>query len=75
MIKKLVKHGNSRALVIDRPVLELLKIDEDTLLEISTDGDLLIVAPVRDPEGRKRFEEALARSNRKYARTLKRLAD
>ena len=30
MIKKLVRHGNSRALVIDKPVLDLLNIDEDT---------------------------------------------
>ena len=30
MIKKLTKHGNSVALVIDRPILELLKIDVET---------------------------------------------
>jgi hypothetical protein len=27
MVKKLTKHGNSLALVIDRPILELLRID------------------------------------------------
>jgi hypothetical protein len=27
MIKKLTQHGNSLALVIDRPILDLLKID------------------------------------------------
>jgi hypothetical protein len=27
MVKKLTKHGNSLALVIDRPILDLLKID------------------------------------------------
>jgi antitoxin component of MazEF toxin-antitoxin module len=31
MNKKLTKHGNSLALVIDKPILELLKIKESTL--------------------------------------------
>ena len=31
MIKKLTKHGNSLALVIDRGVLDLLDIDEEKL--------------------------------------------
>ena len=38
MIKKLSKHGNSLALVIDKPILELLGIDEDTELEVRTNG-------------------------------------
>ena len=45
MIKKLTKHGNSLALILDKPVLELLKIDADTPLEISTDGQKLVVSP------------------------------
>ena len=48
MIKKLSKHGNSMALVIDRAILDLLDIDENTSLELSTDGESLVVAPVRD---------------------------
>ncbi len=38
MLKKLTRHGNSLALVIDKGVLDLLKIDDETLLDISTDG-------------------------------------
>jgi hypothetical protein len=38
MIKKQTKYGNSMALVIDRPILELLRIDVETPLDISTDG-------------------------------------
>ena len=45
MIKKLSKHGNSLALVIDRSILDLLGIDEQTALEVSTDGAALIVMP------------------------------
>jgi hypothetical protein len=38
MVKKLTKHGNSLALVLDRGVLDLLEIDADTPLNIKTDG-------------------------------------
>lgn len=75
MIKKLTKHGNSLALVIDRPILDLLKINAATPLEVSTDGQTLVIAPVRDAKRRKKFEQALAESNRRYGRTLKRLAE
>ncbi len=75
MIKKLTKHGNSLALILDRPVLDLLKIDAETPLEISTDGQALIVSPVRDARRRRKFQEALASANRKYSGMLKRLAE
>ncbi len=75
MIKKLSKHGNSLALVIDRPILDLLGIDEGTPLEVSTDGQALVVAPVTDEGRRKKFEEALASTNRRYGKALKRLAE
>jgi len=55
--------------------LELLKIDTDTLLEISTDGQVLVISPVRDPDHQKKFDKALKKVNRKYGRALKRLAE
>jgi antitoxin component of MazEF toxin-antitoxin module len=75
MIKKLSKHGNSLALVIDRPILELLKIDEDTALTIATDGQALIVSPVSDAKRRKKFEAALTDTNERFAKTLRKLAE
>ena len=75
MIKRLTKHGNSLALVMDRGVLDLLNIKVDTPLDISTDGEVLIISPVRDEKRRKRFEETVRETNRKYGRALKRLAD
>ena len=75
MIKKLIKHGNSLALLIEKPVLDLLNVDADTPLEVSTDGNTLIVVPVRDAARRERFEKALAKVNRRYGRALKRLAE
>ena len=75
MIKRLTKHGNSLALVIDKPVLDLLGIDAGTPLSIVTDGRSLIVSPVRDPKRRKAFEAALKEVNRKFGKMLKRLAE
>ncbi len=75
MVKKLTKHGNSLALVIDKAVLELLEIDDKTPLNISTDGDILIITPVRDAKRRRKFEKALRDTNKKYANMLKRLAE
>jgi len=46
MVKKLSRHGNSLALVIDRSILDLLQIDENTALEISTDGEALVRHPL-----------------------------
>jgi antitoxin component of MazEF toxin-antitoxin module len=75
MIKTLTKHGNSLALVIDRAVLDLLKIEADTPLDISTDGQVLVITPIRDEARRENFKKALESANRKYGRALKRLAD
>ena len=75
MIKKLTKHGNSMALVIDRPILDLLKIDDETPLEISTDGKVLIISPMNDEDRREKFETAMGKVNRKYNKLLKRLAE
>lgn len=47
MIKTLRPIGNSFGLIIDRPILDLLNIEPDTPLEIRTDGEALIVRPVR----------------------------
>ena len=75
MTKKLSKHGNSLALVIDRSILELLGIDEQTLLNISTDGRVLVIAPTQDKRRHKRFQRALDACNEQYGETLKRLAE
>ena len=75
MVKRLTKHGNSLALVIDRPILDLLKIDFDTPLELSTDGRRLIVSPAGQSERRQKFEAAQRTAHKRYGRAFKRLAE
>lgn len=45
MLKKLVKYGNSNALVLDKAILELLNIEEGSVLKISTDGRSITLTP------------------------------
>lgn len=74
MIKNLIKHGNSHALVIDKAVMELLKIEPDTPLEVSTDGESLLIRPVRDAKSGRAVKESLAKFKGKYSVVFKKLA-
>lgn len=74
MTKKLVRHGNSYALVIDKPILDLLKIDIDTPLTLSTDGHSLFISRA-DAEDEAKFREATAKAHKRFGRMLKRLSE
>jgi antitoxin component of MazEF toxin-antitoxin module len=45
MLKKLVKYGNSNALILDKAILEILDIEEGSILKIKTDGKSIIITP------------------------------
>jgi antitoxin MazE len=75
MTKTLIRHGNSLALVIDKPILEMLAISADTPLEVTTNCDSLLISPVRDKEREKKLRSSLEKINRKYGKDLKRLAE
>ena len=74
MIKHLTAHGNSLALVIEKAILELLRITKDTPLEINTDGRNLVISPVDDKDREQKVDAALAKINKRYSGTLKALA-
>lgn len=74
MVKYLTAHGNSMALVIDKPILELLHIDVKTPLEIKTDGKSLVISPVKDASREKRFRDAWIRVKKEHRRTFAKLA-
>jgi antitoxin MazE len=75
MRKKLTRTGNSVALVLDKPLLEQLGLDENSEVEVSTDGELVVITPVRDPEREKKFRMAADKINRQYAGLFRRLAE
>jgi antitoxin component of MazEF toxin-antitoxin module len=83
MVTKLTKHGDSLALVIDQPVLEQLKIGEDTSLDVTMEGNRLVIAPTTTGSSapanasadRKDFVEAMDWAEQHYGGTFKRLAE
>lgn len=75
MIKKLTKHGKRPAQVIDRPMLDLSRIDTDTPLDISTDGKRLIVAPSEATAQRKKFNAAQEWAHKRYGKAFQKLAE
>jgi antitoxin component of MazEF toxin-antitoxin module len=74
MNKTLIKHGNSLALVIDKPILEMLQITAETPLELTTNGDAILIRPVRDPRRQRQLQASLDKINRKFGDDLERLA-
>jgi len=75
MVKKLQRHGNSHALVIDKPLMEALGIDEDTPLNVTISGGSLIVTPATVGLGSERVKEMMGKVRGKYGKALENLAD
>jgi len=75
MIKKLVKHGNSWAIVLDRPILELLKIDPESQVELTTDGKTITISPHHDEQKQSRVQSARKAVNEKHSKAFKKLAE
>ena len=75
MRKTLTKHGNSLALVIEKPILELLGADGETIFDVATDGQVLILSPVKNPGHQEAFRTALDEINTRYPKALKKLAE
>ena len=74
MIKTLTKHGNSAALVIERPILDLLGATVDTSFEVVTDGKALILTPIKDAVRHARFRKSMDKVGTRYAKSFEELA-
>ena len=68
MKKKLIKIGNSLGITLEKPILQLLKITPKTELEVTTDGQRLIIEPSH------KFREAVEKTSKKFSKTFKKLA-
>jgi len=75
MKKRLTRTGNSLALVLDRELLEATGIDAATALEVSTDGEVIVISPVRTPKRIERLRRVMERAHRRYGGAFKRLAE
>jgi antitoxin MazE len=75
MLKKLTRTGNSLALVLDKPLLDQVGIDADTPLEVSTDGQVIVISPVRDKRRKAKLKAIVAEAHAKYGGVFRRLAE
>jgi len=75
MIKQLRKVGNSNALLLDKPVLELLGLSEGSHVQLTVQDGVLIVAPVNPAQvGQKQFEDVVEQVLQKRKVVLEKLA-
>ena len=75
MIKTLKRHGNSMALVIEKPMMEALGITEETPLQVTVNGNALVVTPAKVGVGPERMKSIIKELRKRYGPMLKRLAD
>lgn len=75
MVKTLTKHGNSFAMVIDKPIMELLHATPETPFNIVTDGNSLILTPIRNEKEERKFQKALGKVHKNFGRAMKKLAE
>jgi antitoxin component of MazEF toxin-antitoxin module len=73
-VKHLVQHGNSKALVIDKSILQAAGLDENCLFQIVVDANTGITIQSVKPVNSK-FEEAKKYAFSEYAELFKRLSD
>jgi len=64
-------HPNLRSLSL----LEATGIDDDTPLEVSTDGDVIIVSPVRSKRRTAKLKGILVKLHKQHAGAFRRLAE
>lgn len=74
MTKRLQAIGNSSGIIIDKPILEILRITPETELEVSTDGERLIVTPIRPLNRKAKRARAQTRTLKAHERTFRKLA-
>ncbi len=76
MIKQLRKVGNSNALILDKPILELLGLEEDGQVQLTIQDGHLIISPANP----RLIDQALVREKLEYVvnkrrEVLRRLAE
>ena len=75
MIRKMRKHDDGLAIVIDRETLAAHGIDEETPVEVAFSGTTMIVTASIDIERKTRFERALAATHARFGLALQKLAE
>ena len=75
MRKKLTRTGNSLALVLDKRLLDRVGIDAATTLDVSTNGEVIVISPVRTRRRTARIKGIAAEAHARYGGVFRRLAE
>jgi antitoxin component of MazEF toxin-antitoxin module len=75
VVKHLIQHGNSKAIVIDKAILEAAGLDENALFQIVVDPNCGITIQSVKPMNDTLFKNSLDKVMKKHGKMFKRLAD
>lgn len=73
MQKQLKAIGNSYGILVEKPILELLGITPETVLDMTTDGEALILRPIRQQRDAK-VQQITREIMDQYDETFRKLA-
>ena len=76
MIKRLRKVGNSSALILDRPIMEMIGLEENGEVQLTVHSGSLILTPTEPRHiNQDEFDAALGKVVSRWRGVLKRLAE
>lgn len=75
LVKHLIQHGNSKALVIDKSLLQAAGLDENALFQIVVDPNVGIIIQSVKPMNDDIFKKSASKVLKKHDKLFKRLAD
>lgn len=75
MRKNLTVIGNSLGLIIEKPILDILGITRDSELEVRTDGQRLVIEPVKKDKKENEVRRITQRLIRSHEKTFRKLAE
>jgi antitoxin component of MazEF toxin-antitoxin module len=75
MLKHLIQHGNSKALVIDKAILQAAGLDENALFQVVVDPNVGITIQSVKPTDEEAFNKSFKKVLKKHGKLFKRLAD
>jgi len=74
MVKKLQKVGNSNALILDLPIMEMVGLEEGKEVQVTVSNGSIIITPVNprqvDPEELERLLDRIVGERREILREL-----
>jgi antitoxin component of MazEF toxin-antitoxin module len=73
--KALIRFGNSPAIRFDKPVLDLPQITANMKIDLTTNGDAILLIPLRNRTRQSRIQTALQKINDKFGDDLRKLAE